>query len=145
MGERLSTTRCPKAYARPHPRQRMPRLALPAPHNGRTWPTVPHLLASCTQRRSGQVCTETFLLRFQAVLHPLCPLLSAEDWCLRGVAQEYTAPMQGSHKSLVKLRSDYGQYCGQNLGQPYQGFLRNPCICHAWHMHVAQFIILCSA
>jgi hypothetical protein len=64
MGERLSTTRCPKAYARPHPRQRVPRLALPAPHNGRTWPTVPHLLASCTQRRSGQVCTETFLLRF---------------------------------------------------------------------------------
>jgi hypothetical protein len=36
----------PQAYARPHPRNCLPRLPLPTPLDGHTWPTVPSLLAA---------------------------------------------------------------------------------------------------
>jgi len=36
----------PQASARPHPRNRMPRLPLPAPLDGHMWPTVPSLLTA---------------------------------------------------------------------------------------------------
>src|SRR4029434_8492583 len=43
----------PQASARPHPRNRLLRLPLPAPLDGHTWPTVPSLLAASLALRGA--------------------------------------------------------------------------------------------